>query len=187
MKKLLGVLLLMMLTAKAGFSQAGFGTLAGTITDSTGAVVSHAAITLTAPDGIQRNTTSNTAGEYQFTALPVMAGYSLSVTASGFSTAKVAGLATSVGTVITQNVTLQPGSDSQIVTVTAAAVEQVQTDTSSVSQLVDSTIWKDSPLETRSQNDFVYLTAGAALSGTVAGGTDRGEAVNGSRSGTRNF
>jgi Carboxypeptidase regulatory-like domain/TonB dependent receptor len=188
MKKLaISIALLLIVAARISFAQAGFGTLAGVISDSSGAVVSHATITLTAPDGIERNATSNASGEYQFTALTVGGGFSMVVTAPGFETAKVTGVATSVGTVITQNVTLQPGSNSQTITVTAAAVEQVQTDTSSVSQLVDSTIWKDSPLEARSQNDFVYLTAGAALSGDVAGGTGRGAAVNGSRSGTGNF
>lgn len=187
MKKLLGFVLLLFMTAGVSFAQAGFGTLAGTVTDTSGAVVPHATVTLTAPDGIERTAKTGTAGDYQFTALPVVGGYSLTVTASGFATAKVSGLATSVGTVINQNITLQPGSENQTITVTAAAVEQVQTDTSSVSQLVDSTIWKDSPLETRTQNDFVYLTAGAARSGDVTGGTGRGAAVNGTRSGTGNF
>ena len=188
MKKLvISIALLVIATARIGFAQAGFGTLAGVVTDSSGAVVSQAKVTLTSPEGIQRTATTNASGEYQFTALTVEGGYSLLVTAPSFASAKVSGLATSVGTTITQNITLQLGAANQTVTITAASVEQVQTDTSSVSELVDSTIWKDSPLETRSQNDFVYLTAGAALSGDVAGGTSRGAAVNGSRSGTGNF
>ena len=183
MKRLLGFVFLLLMTAGVSFAQAGFGTLAGTITDSSGAVVPHATVTLTSPDGIVRTTKTSTAGDYQFTALPVVGGYTLTVTVSGFETAKVSGLATSVGTVINQNITLQPGSENQTVTVTAAAVEQVQTDTSSVSQLVDSTIWKDSPLETRTQNQFIFLTAGAATDQ----GTGRGAAVSGARSGTGNF
>jgi Carboxypeptidase regulatory-like domain len=184
MKKLFGFVLLLLMTAGISFAQAGFGTLAGTITDSSGAVVPHATVTLTSPDGIVRTARTGTAGDYQFTALPVVGGYSLTVTASGFATAKVSGLATSVGTVINQNITLQPGSENQTITVTAAAVEQVQTDTSSVSQLVDSTIWKDSPLEDRTQNTFVALVAGAAPD---AGGTGRGYAISGTRTGTGNF
>ena len=187
MKKLFSFALLLLLTAGVSFAQAGFGTLAGTVTDPSGAVVPNAAVRLTAPDGIVRTAKTGNAGEYEFTALPVVGGYALSVAATGFQTAKVSGLATSVGTVITQNIALQPGSESQTITVTAAAVEQVQTDTSSVSQLIDSTIWKDSPLETRTQNDFVYLTAGAARSGDAMGGTGRGAAVSGARSGTGNF
>jgi Carboxypeptidase regulatory-like domain len=188
MKKLvISIALLAIVTAGIGFAQAGFGTLAGVVTDSSGAVVSQAKVTLTSPEGIQRTATTNASGEYQFTALTVEGGYSLLVTAPSFASAKVPGLATSVGTTITQNITLQLGAANQTVTITAASVEQVQTDTSSVSQLVDSTIWKDSPLETRTQNDFVYLTAGAARSGDIMNGTGRGAAVNGARSGTGNF
>ena len=59
-------------------------------------------------------------------ALPVVSGYSLDVTAPGFNAAKVTKISTSVGTIIEQNVTLQPGNENQTITVTAAAVEQVQ-------------------------------------------------------------
>ena len=142
MKKLvISIALLVIATARIGFAQAGFGTLAGVVTDSSGAVVSQAKVTLTSPEGIQRTATTNASGEYQFTALTVEGGYSLLVTAPSFASAKVSGLATSVGTTITQNITLQLGAANQTVTITAASVEQVQTDTSSVSELVDSTIW----------------------------------------------
>src|SRR5580692_2354027 len=99
MKKLaISIALLLIVAARISFAQAGFGTLAGVISDSSGAVVSHATITLTAPDGIERNATSNASGEYQFTALTVGGGFSMVVTAPGFETAKVTGVATSVGT-----------------------------------------------------------------------------------------
>jgi Carboxypeptidase regulatory-like domain/TonB dependent receptor len=184
MKKLFSLVALLIVTTALSFGQAGFGTLAGVVSDSTGAVVAHAKIALTGPAGLKRDTLSNASGEYEFTALPVGGGYSLLVEATGFSSTKVTGISTSVGTTIAQNVTLKPGSDNQTVTITAAAVEQVQTDTSSVSELVDSTIWKDSPLEDRTQNAFVFLVAGAAPD---SGATGRGAAMNGSRTGTGNF
>jgi hypothetical protein len=170
-------------TPRLSYAQAGFGALAGVISDSTKAVVPGARVTLTSSDGIVRAATTNSSGQYLFTALPVMGGYSLLVEAPGFAPAKVIRLSTSVGTTLNQDVTLQAGAGNQTVIVTAANVEQVQTDTSSVSQLIDNTIWKDSPLEDRTQNAFVYLTAGAATDQ----GTGRGAAMNGSRSGTGNF
>jgi len=69
-----------------------------------------------------------------------------------------------------------------------AGVQQVQTTESSISDLVDRRVWQQMPLETRDQNNFINLLAGAAQ-GNIAlsnlnGGTDRGAAVNGTRSGT---
>lgn len=172
-----------LLFPNAANAQAGFGSLAGVVTDSSSAVVPNAKVTLTSADGVVRTAVTNGSGQYAFTALPVGGGYSLAVAAPGFAPAKVLGLSTSVGTTITQDVTLVPGGGNQTVIVSAANVVQVQTDTSSVSELIDNTIWKDSPLEDRTQNAFVYLTPGAASDG----GTGRGAAVSGARSGTGNF
>jgi hypothetical protein len=69
------------------------------------------------------------------------------------------------------------------VEVSAASVEQVQVDSSAVSQLIDSTVFEASPLEVRTQNSFIYLVAGAANSVD----TGRGAAMDGARSGTGNF
>ncbi|HEX4064994.1 MAG TPA: hypothetical protein VHZ09_03145 [Acidobacteriaceae bacterium] len=55
--------------------------------------------------------------------------------------------------------------------------------TSSVSQLIDENTWKSQPLEVRTQNAFVTLTAGAMPDS----GTGRGAAVDGARTGTGNF
>jgi hypothetical protein len=167
----------------ASYGQAGFGNLTGTVTDSTQAVIANAKVVLTLPNGEQRTATTNGSGTYLFTALPPGAGYKESITLSGFETSKVNNLSVSVGTTLTQNAVLTPGAESQSVTVSTANVEQVQTDTSSVSQLIDSSIWQNSPLEDRSQNNFITLVAGAAPDTT----TGRGAAVSGARTGTGNF
>jgi hypothetical protein len=169
--------------AASAYGQAGFGTLTGTVADPTQAVIANAQVTLTLPNGETRTTTTNSAGFYEFTALPPGSGYSETVTGPGFETSNVKNLSVSVGTVLTQNVKLSPGASTQSVLVSTANVEQVQTETSAVSQLIDSSIWKDSPLEDRSQNYFITLVAGAAPDST----TGRGAAVSGARTGTGNF
>ena len=173
----------LVLAVGSAFAQAGFGGLSGTVTDATQAVIRNANVSLTGSNGEHRVATTNGLGRYLFTALPVGGGYEIAVSAAGFETAKVTGLSTSVGTVLTQNVTLAVGAETQTVEVLATSVEQAQTDSSSVSQLIDNTIFQSSPLETRTQNQFIYLIAGAAS----AQGTGRGPAMNGARSGTGNF
>ena len=183
MKRSIGVALLLVFACSAAVAQAGFGGVAGTVTDTAQAAIRNATVTLTGTNGENRAMKTNSLGAYLFTAVPVGGGYTITVSAPDFTTTKVTGLSTTVGTVLTQNVVLSVGSASTTVEVRATNVEQVQLDTSSVSQLVDNTIFQDSPLETRTQNQFVYLVAGAAGGGP----TNRGAAVNGARSGTGDF
>ena len=133
--------------------EAGLGALSGVVTDPTKATVAGAKVVLTNPSiGFHKETTTNSAGEFNFSPLTVVGGYTVTVTAKGFSIVRVADITASVGTVITQNVSLAIGSESQTVEVEAGSIEQVQTDTSAVSQLVDNTIFEDSPLQIRDQN-----------------------------------
>jgi hypothetical protein len=165
--------------------QAGLGALAGVVSDATKAAVPGATVVLTNPGiGLRKQTTTNAAGEFSFSPLTVVGGYNISVSAKGFSAGQVKDITTSVGTVITQNVTLTVGSEATTVEVSAGSIEQVQVDTSSVSQLIDSTVFQDSPLSVRNQNTFVGLVAGAAPD---TAGTGRGFAVNGARTGSGNF
>ena len=187
MKRSFRVAMFLILTAGAALAQAGFGGLSGTVTDATQAVMSNATVTLTGTNGEHRTMKTNGVGNYLFTALPVGDGYAITVTAPNFETAKVMGLSTSVGTILTQNVKLAVGSESQTVDVSAANVEQVQTQNSSISQLVDNTIFQDSPLEFRTQNQFIYLVAGAAGNAPSTQVTGRGAAVDGARTGTGTF
>jgi hypothetical protein len=166
------------------FGQAGVGELTGVVTDSSRSIVPNAGVKLTnAATGQTREAKTTSTGDYRFTALPIVGTYTLTVTAPGFETYVATNLVLTVGTVTSQDVALSVGSAQQTVTVTGAAEEQVQTDTAAVSQLIDASIWKNSPLETRSQNDFINLVAGA----TPDSGTGRGAAVSGARTGTGNF
>lgn len=163
--------------------QAGLGAIAGVVQDKTKAAIPGAKVVLDNPGiGLHKEIITNGVGEYSFSPLEVVGGYTIQISAPGFTTEVVRNLTTSVGEVITQNVYLGVGSSNVVVDVQGTAEEQVQTDTSSVSQIIDKTIWQDSPLENRSQNNFVALTAGAA-----PGAAGRGFAVNGSRSGTGDF
>jgi hypothetical protein len=185
MKKLSCLLALLVIVSGIALGQAGSGTLAGTVMDSTGAEVPNAVVTLTNPTiGYSQTKTSNSKGGFQFGPLEVVGGYDLKVTAPGFKIAEAKGITTSVGTTVTQNLTLLPGGNTETVTVEGGSSEQVQTDTSAVSQLIDNTIWQSSPLSERSQNQFVELTAGAAPDSAATG---RGYAVNGARTGAGNF
>jgi len=169
------------------WAQGGTGELTGLVADPTGAVVSGASVTLTNNATGQKwigMTTS--AGTYRFPDLPVVGNYTLEVAAKGFKGFKVANIIVSVGTVTTHDAKLEVGASTEEVTVEAGA-QQVQTEESSLSGLVDRRVWEQMPLETRSQNEFINLLPGAEPAAVANLGTDRGAAVNGARSGTGNF
>jgi hypothetical protein len=169
------------------FAQAGYGELAGVVTDTTHATIPSASVKLISTATAQsRETTTSTAGEYHFTAVPISGSYTLTITAPGFTAFEAHGVALSVGTITTQDAVLTVGTLTNVIEVTGEAVEQVQTDTSAVSQLIDSSVWQSSPLETRTQNAFIGLVAGATPDDPNST-TARGAAVDGARTGTGNY
>lgn len=114
-------LTLLALLSAAIYGQAIFATLTGVVSDSTGAVVPNAKITLTnATSGDVRTTVTNNQGYYTFASVPV-GSYNLSVQASGFKAFKVAGIAMGGGEKRNVNATLQLGSTSTTVEVTGTA------------------------------------------------------------------
>ena len=83
------------------FGQSGTGELTGLVTDSTGAVVSNANVTLTNDaTGEKRTTVTTGAGIYRFTALPIVGTYTLELAPKGFKAIKIASIVLSVGTVV---------------------------------------------------------------------------------------
>ena len=182
------LLAIMVLALSVGaFAQGGIGELTGQVTDTTGAVVSGVEVKLTnSATGEVRTTVTTPAGTYRFPALPIVGTYTLEVSNKGFKTVKVQNIIASVGVVTTRDVKLEIGAATEQVTVEAGS-QLVQTEDSSLSQNVDRQVWTNMPLETRSQNEFMGLLPGAEPAAEAGLTTDRGPAVNGTRSGSGNF
>jgi Carboxypeptidase regulatory-like domain/TonB dependent receptor-like, beta-barrel len=118
---LIAVAVLGLCSAQRLNAQILYGSVAGTVTDQTGAVVPGAAITIVNDNtGFNRNTTSASAGDYRITDLPG-GTYTLSVTAQGFKPVKQTGINIAAGSVNQQNVQLSVGAVTQEVTVSGAA------------------------------------------------------------------
>src|SRR5580704_5567490 len=165
------------------FAQGGAGDLTGQVTDTTGALVAGVQIKLTnTGTGAVRTTMTTSAGTYDFPQLEIVGTYTLEVTSKGFKSVKVQNIIATVGQVTTRDIKLEVGAATEQVTVEAGA-QLVQTEDSSLSQAVDRQVWTNMPLETRSQNEFLGLVAGAEPAAEAMLGTDRGPAV----SGTGNF
>src|SRR5882672_9935160 len=175
--------LVVILDAQA-FGQ-GSAALAGTVTDQTGATVAGAAVTATnTATNVADTSQTNSGGLYRFPTLPVGA-YSLSIQATGFKGSKVENVVLTVGQTVTQDVKLEVGAPTESVTVVAGGEQLTQPTESSVSTLLNQTVWQNYPLENRDTNEFMDLMPGAVPS--AFNGSTRGAAVNGTRGGMGNF
>jgi len=109
--------------------------ITGTVTDSSGAVVMSAALTLTnTSTGKVRETVSSSTGVYNFVNVGV-GTYILAATAQGFEKYTRTGIVVNVAQTVLADVSLKLGSVEQTVTVEADAL-QVESQTSEVSVLI---------------------------------------------------
>src|SRR5260221_13930305 len=121
---------LVMISAVSVFAQLPTGTILGTIKDSTGGVITGAAITIINTDTSATQTvTSGTDGSFRIAALPV-GHYNVRVEHAGFNSAVQNGLVLDVAQEAVLNIALQVGTTTQEVVVTTEA-QQVNTTTSS--------------------------------------------------------
>jgi hypothetical protein len=143
------------------------GTIAGTVTDQSNAVVSGAAVTLT--DTSTRNSRSaatNDAGRYTF--VDVAPGiYDLAVSKQGFSTSKTQ-TTIKVGEATTANMVLQVGGSNVVVEVTAVGNE-LQTMNATVGNTIENLTIDNLPSLGRDVSTFVALQPGVSPDGSVAG------------------
>ncbi|MGA2569353.1 MAG: carboxypeptidase-like regulatory domain-containing protein [Terracidiphilus sp.] len=157
--------------AAAGLHAQGYGTIGGTVTDPTGAVVASATVTASQPlTGRVTTVTTNKEGAYVFPALLPNA-YTLSIAAPGFQVYTQKGIVLQADQALTVSVSLKVGSASQTVSVSADA-QQVDTTTGTLSQVIDESRVVDLPLNGRNAASLITLVAG------VVDATNEGNGVN---------
>ena len=152
----------------ASAQSAGGGTIAGTVTDASGAVVPGVSVSLTDKStNVSRTTSSNDAGRYVY---PNVAPgvYDITFTKQGFATTKVAGQEVRVGLSITSNVSMQVGGTAVHVEVTATGNE-LQTTDATVGTTITGNALDSLPGLGRDVSTFVTLQPGVAPDGSVAG------------------
>ncbi len=133
--------------------------LAGTVRDSTGAVVPEATVTVrNVGTGFTQSASSDESGAFLFSRLPI-GNYELRVEKSGFSTYVQSGIQLTVDRVASQSVILQVGQLTEQVTVQAEA-ELVTTRTATAGQLVNQKSIVELPLNGRRPERLMYLAAG---------------------------
>ncbi len=179
-----------MFAVTCAWAQTGTSSVRGAVIDKTGAAIVGAKVTvINAAQGLHRETATDGTGAYEFLALSP-GSYSLTVESNGFRKFEQKNLQLQVNLPATVNATLDVGSASEIIEVSAQAVTLNTTDASLGSAFSESQI-KQLPLEAGNIPELLSLQAGVAYTGNrpdINKDTDtRSGAVNGARSDQSNI
>jgi hypothetical protein len=146
------------------------GTIIGTVTDVSGALIPGATVTVTDPaTKTTRSTVSNKQGQYIVPAVPPGA-YDVKAAKVGFSTDEIPALTVSVGLQTTANFKMAVGSESTTVEVTASNAD-LQTMNAGTGTTVDQALTESLPTIAREVATFSTLQPGVTPTGNVAGTT----------------
>jgi len=153
------LLFLLLLAASLSFSQ-GFGSLVGTVTDPSGAVIPGAKVAITNPATGQIREESTNAQGYFTVASMKPATYDVSVSAPGFSQSTKTGITLLADQNVTVNMTVSIGTAAESISVTGE-VPQINTTTAGLSQVVEQRKVVDLPLNGRNAASLLLVVAGA--------------------------
>ncbi|HEV2491147.1 MAG TPA: TonB-dependent receptor [Candidatus Acidoferrales bacterium] len=143
-------------------AQTPTGSIAGTVTDKSGAVIPSAKITLTQLSRGQVFTTAaDEDGNYSFGALEP-GDYVVQVEAPNFQTGKLQ-LRVSVGTVSTGDITLQIGEVKQIVNVPAGEENEIDVNRNTIAGVITQTQLETLPTDGRNFLDLASLEPGVQV------------------------
>ena len=194
----LWLLILTVMAATTLHAQETTGSISGTITDPSGAVVKGASVALINTDRGQtvRTVTTNSDGFYTATSLP-LGTYTVKVAAAGFETDNVTGLVLHVNDALTINRKMIVGSERNEVTVVADAV-QLNLENGMSQGLINGTQIRELALNNRNYEQLLLLQPGVSYGGasdqiyigvSVPSGTSAQVAfsINGSRPTSNNW
>ncbi|MEW6733598.1 MAG: TonB-dependent receptor [Acidobacteriota bacterium] len=171
----------LLLLGQTGWAQSDRASIVGTVTDTSGAAVSGATVTVTnTQTNVSRDSTTDENGRYIFPAILEVGTYKVSVKAEGFQPVETEELVLQVNDARSVNIQLTPGQVSDVITVTAEA-PLVKTESSELGEVVDTRKVTDLPLNGRNYTQLATLVPGVvrptgfggsnALIGGGTGGT----------------
>jgi hypothetical protein len=151
--------------SQASFGQAVYGSIFGTVTDASGAVVPGATVTVTDESkGTSVNVQSNGAGEFTVEHL-IPDVYDVNVVMTGFKGYGQKGLQVFADTSVKVTAALSLGASSETVEVNADSVPQLKTDRADVSTVFGAKEIQDLPIGGQNFTNLQLLLPGAQLLG----------------------
>src|SRR5882724_5296011 len=174
----------------ATFAQTFRGTILGSVTDSSGAAVPGATVTIKNVDtGLVRTVTASEDGSYAAPELPI-GTYSVSVEKTGFKLGVVTGIKVEVSTERRADVTLQLGQSAQTVIVKGEDLPMVESTSNTLGGIVESKVVANLPVNGRDYQKLILLVPGASSGPdaiTDSPGSYGTVSVNGARGRSNNY
>jgi len=182
--------LVMLVLAGMCLAQTGTTAIHGVVTDKTGAAIAGATVKLSNPaQGFERQTVTTAAGEYEFLVLQP-GTYSLYIEAANFRRHEQKNIQLAVNLPATVNATLEVGTTTEVIEVSAQSVA-INTTDASLGVAFNENQVKQLPMEGRNVPDLLSLQAGVLYTGNRADINQdidtRNGAVNGARSDQSNI
>jgi outer membrane receptor protein involved in Fe transport len=178
------LLALLSFSAFNAFPQAETGQIVGTVTDPSGASIPGAKVTVKAVStGAERSQTTNEAGAFTFPNLQPET-YEVTVEAQGFSTLREHTTVT-VGMKVGLDLKLEVGRTDTVVEVTGNASISVNTETQTISSVLDTQKLNELPTITR--NPYLLIVTSGNVSEDDPSGRGAGVSINGLRSSGTNI
>src|SRR5580765_32033 len=185
------IFLVFLLLAAVSLSAQTFrGTILGTVTDPSGAVIAAAKVTVkNTGTGLERTTETSADGSYSLPELPI-GTYTVTVTQSGFQTFIATGVTVDVATERRVDAQLKTGDVAVKVEVAGDLLPQVETTSAQLGGTLTSDTIKDIPVNGRDYTKLIYLNPGVAGSPdqiSDSPGSFGTFSMNGSRGRANNF
>jgi hypothetical protein len=166
------------------------GTILGTVTDASGAVVPGAKVTVkNTGTGLERSTETGGDGSYAVPELPI-GTYSVTVTQAGFQTFVATGVTVDVATERRVDAAMKPGQISTKVEVAGDQLPQVETTSAELGGTLTADTIESLPVNGRDYQKLIYLNPGIAGSPdqiSDSPGSYGTFSMNGSRGRSNNF
>src|SRR6202021_1903159 len=161
--RLLFVFMFFCCLALPAFAQFDTGTISGTITDASGAMVPNATVTITnVGTAAEKTLQTDSAGNFVASALP-FGTYVVTAKATGFSEAKSKQIILNVDAMVQVNVVLSVAGTQQDVEVTGTATT-VDTQSSATGTTLNATQIANLPVNGRDVSDFLEIAPGSVAS-----------------------
>lgn len=162
-RRIIGVVAAGLLVVSGALAQVTTGTISGSVTDTTGAVLPGARIIIQNEDtGVSRTVQSDARGHYSAPSLS-LGRYRVTLSLEGFQTQVRSGIVLTVGREAVVDLQLSVGAVSQTVEVSGEA-PLVQTTESTVSYLTNNTTISEIPLNGRDLSQLILLNPGVSES-----------------------
>src|SRR6202790_834570 len=183
-------LLAILALGTAASAQTFRGTILGTVTDTSGASVPGASVTIRNIDtGLVRTVVTSDDGSYSAPELP-LGSYTISIEKAGFKTGKVTAVKVEVNSELRADVVLQTGELTQTVEVIGGELPMVESTSNTLGGIVEGKIAQSLPVNGRDYQKLILLVPGAASAPdgiTDSPGSYGTVSVNGARGRSNNY